>query len=225
MKNFTYKRASTMMELIFVIVIIGILAATLLPRINQNKPIHRAAIGLVSDIRYLQHLAMQNDLLDPSDSSWFQKRWQIKFSKTVGSDNQWAYALFKDNSVDGNPNDSEVAVNPLNRSKILTGGYSTGTTAYGDDIATKRLNIGHKYGVTSVTMTGGCSIANDGKKRIAFDYAGRPLYGPLHDSSVTKPYQSSFLVQSTCKITLSNGTDSVEISIEPETGYTHITSY
>jgi hypothetical protein len=72
-------------------------------------------------------------------------------------------------------------------------------------------------------MTGGCSIRNNGKKRIAFDFSGRPLYGPLH--TISKPYGSSFVVHTTCNIVLSDGSDSVTIAIEPETGYTHITSF
>jgi len=216
------KKAFTLLELIFVIVVAGILAVAVIPRLNETSSVEEAAIQLALDIRYLQHLAIQDNRLDTDDTNWFKKRWQLKFSKTVGSDNQWAYAIFADESVDGNPNNSEVAINPQNRLKILTGGHSAGTTAYGDAKATKRLNVGHQYGVSSITMTGGCNISDDGKKRLSFDFSGRPLYGPLHTSSVKEPYQSDFLLKSTCVITLSDGSDSVDVLVEPETGYVHL---
>ena len=54
------KKAFTMLELVFVIVVIGILAAAIIPSTRTN-PAQEAAIQLLSDIRYTQHLAMIDD--------------------------------------------------------------------------------------------------------------------------------------------------------------------
>ena len=220
------KKAFTLLELIFVFVVIGILAAVILPRLDR-EPIREVAIQLLSHIRYTQHLAMVDDKYDISDVNWYKKRWQIKFSRTVGSDSEWAYAVFWDRTVDGNPNATETAVNPVDQNKKLTGGYSAGTIAYGDSDATEELNLGHKYGITNIAMTGGCNITNDGAKRLAFDHLGRPIAGPLHTATVTGPYRfttgaTTKLIQNTCNIVLSTPNDSVTIAIEPETGYSHI---
>ena len=212
------KKAFTLLELIFVIVVIGILAAVIVPNTHRS-PLREAAVQLVSHIRYTQHLAMIDDKFDSADANWYKKRWQMKFSNVNGSDNLWAYAIFSDANADGNPNASETAANPMDTSRKLTGGYS-GTIEYGDVDATNKLNLGHKYSITNISMTGGCNITNNGKKRIFFDHLGRPIAGSL--SAMTGPYTGITLVQSTCNIILNSAEGNVTIAIEPETGYAHI---
>ena len=74
-------KAFTMIELVFVIIVIGILSATIIPRIQTN---HNAetAINLVSQIRYTQHLALVDDNYDATTSDWYKKRWSIIFNGT-----------------------------------------------------------------------------------------------------------------------------------------------
>ena len=215
------KKAFTMIELVFVLVGIGILAATIIPRMQTN-PLQEAAIQLLSHIRYTQHLAMIDDKYDRSDADWYKERWQIFFAKTAGSDNKWAYTIFSDflGASTGNPDPTEMATNPLNLSKKLTGGYSAGTIAYDDSDATNKLNLGHSYGVSEVTFSDTCE-ANS--KRIAFDHIGRPVYDSQHllDGLYTNGATSRLLADD-CDIKLSNGTQSIVIRIRPETGYTCI---
>jgi len=214
------KKAFTLIELVFVIVVIGILSAVLIPK-TQSNSLREAAIQVVSNIQYTQHLAMVDDKFDASDVNWYRKRWQMKFSKVGGSDNKWAYAIFSDTNGDGNPNVLETAVNPMDTNKRLTGGYS-GTIEYNDKRATKSLNLGHAYSISNIYMTDGCSITDDGKKRISFDYLGRPIAGGLHTAGVTSAYIGIRLIQSTCKIILNSSDKNITIAIEPETGYVHI---
>jgi len=216
------KKAFTLLELVFVIAVVGILAAIIIPNTSTN-PLREAAIQLVSHIRYTQHLAMVDDKFDLNNAKWFQGRWQIKFSKTGGSDDKWAYAIFSDaGAYNGWPNVNETAVNPLDSGKKLTGGYSAGSIAYNDADASNKLNLGHSYGVESIDMIGGCNITNDSLKRIAFDHQGRPIAGALHYIGMTSAYKDIKLIQSTCKIVLKNFDGNVTIAVEPETGYAHI---
>ena len=96
------KKAFTMLELIMVIVIIGILAAVIIPRTGSNKTAE-AAIQLISHIRYTQHLAMVDDKFD-STINWYQNLWQIRFDGTGSS-----YSIVSDN----NP-----ALDPLNKTNM-----------------------------------------------------------------------------------------------------------
>lgn len=73
------RKAFTMLELVFVIVVIGILAAAIIPSTRTN-PAQEAAIQLLSHIRYTQHLAMIDDKYDAANPTWFQERWQIAFT-------------------------------------------------------------------------------------------------------------------------------------------------
>ncbi|MDQ7060006.1 MAG: type II secretion system protein [Sulfurimonas sp.] len=66
------KKAFTMIELIFVLVVVGILAAVILPRTKTN-PLQEAAIQLLSHIRYTQHLALVDDVYDANDANWYKK--------------------------------------------------------------------------------------------------------------------------------------------------------
>ncbi len=131
------KKAFTMIELVFVIVIVGIISAMIAPNFQGNS-LRQAADQVISHIRYTQHLAMMDNKFDPNDTTWFKERWQLFFSKTTsGSNNLWTYSIFSDNNHDGNPNEVELASNPLDSTKRLTGGYS-GTVEYDEPEATKK---------------------------------------------------------------------------------------
>ncbi|MDX1810278.1 MAG: type II secretion system protein [Sulfurospirillaceae bacterium] len=216
------KKAFTMLELIFVIIIVGILSAMIAPNF-QRSSVKEAADQVISHIRYTQHLAMMNDRFDTSDSKWFKGRWQIHFYNNTGSDDQWAYTIFSDwkNTHQGNPDTGEIATNPLDPTKYLTGGTSgTGLIQYGDAEATKDLNLGHKYGITTVQFSGGCRST---VHYISFDSLGRPF----NSFPVTLPYELPSagyhkLLTTACDILLSDGDNNVTIAVEPETGYAHI---
>jgi len=225
-KNYLYNSAFSMLELVFVIVIIGILAATIIPQ-TQTNPLEEAAIQVASHIKYTQHLAIMDDRYDAnrtdkkSKVKWYKERWQLVFTSSKFSGYAEAYTIFSDrikNST-GGANEGEIARNPENSTQIMTGGYgNTAAVNYTNPnfMGMEKLNIGHSYGVTSVKFTGGC-----GGKRISFDHLGRPLKGSL--SSMKSPYNSQAgsqrLIKKTCHINLSDGSDTVSIHIEPETGY------
>lgn len=88
------KKAFTMLEFVFVIVVIGILAAVIIPRTERNN-VSEAAIELESQIRYAQHLAIINDKFDPNNATWFRNLWQIRFNGneySIVSDNNTRFA-------------------------------------------------------------------------------------------------------------------------------------
>ncbi|MEA2073540.1 MAG: type II secretion system protein [Campylobacterota bacterium] len=223
------KKAFSMIELVFAIVVIGILAATILPSTKTN-PLQEAAIQLQSHIRYTQHLAIVDDKYNAlridtaGDLIWFKDRWQLVFSSSsyTGGSDVWAYTIFSDrtgNAVTrGDAQESEVAKNPENSNQIMTGGYSaTAALDYTNDDfkGMKKLNLGKSYGVTSIELTGGCP-SSDGY-RIVFDSLGRPLKGDMSGNNTA--YESDNLIQTNCDITLSDGSENVVLRIRPETGY------
>lgn len=209
------------MELVFVIIVIGILAAVIAPRMERD-PLREAAIQLVSDIRYTQHLALVDDKYDATNANWYRSRWQIMFENSVETNNKESYTIFSDApTYTGNADASEIATNPQDKTKKLTGG-TTGIV-YNDKAATPRMNLGQKYGVTSVSFSSSCQLS--GSKRIAFDFLGRPLKGSLASAGYTAPYpNSNRLITSDCNITLAGSGESVIITVTPETGYTYISN-
>ncbi len=77
------KKAFTMLELVFVIVIVGILSFIAASSFQRNT-LREAADQVVSHIRYTQHLAMTDDKFDPNEAQWFMRRWTLRFQQNVG---------------------------------------------------------------------------------------------------------------------------------------------
>jgi len=218
------KKAFTMLEVIFVLIIIGILAAIIMPEMKSNK-LREAAIQVVSHIRYTQHLAMVDDKFDTTNTKWYSERWNMLFgtssSGTKNTHGKIAYSLFSDrdngSGHDGKPNLSELAIDPSNSAKYMSGGYS-GILDTDDSRANKKMNIGKSYGVDSVEFNGGCASATI--KRLTFDHQGRPIKGTIH--GFNKSYEANRLIQTRCGIVLKSSEGSITIAVEPETGYAHI---
>ena len=212
MKTF---RAFTMIELIFIIVVVGILAAVAIPRVERNGLIE-AADQLASHIRYTQQLAMGDNKFNATDPNWHRKGWRIQF----GVEGQGAnarivprYFIFADTTPvanpDGNPQVNEYAVDPMNPAKLLTSA-GNGTTKAQQN---KKLNLANTYSITNIAFGGGCANQN----HIMFDFKGRPmavnanLYGGLYTA--------------TCTITLTNDAgETAVIFVQPETGYVGATA-
>jgi prepilin-type N-terminal cleavage/methylation domain-containing protein len=214
------KKAFTMLELVFVLVVAGILAAVMLPKMKSTS-LREAAIQVVSHIRYTQHLAIIDDKYDSVDTDWYKGRWELLFGTSADTNYKIAYSIFadKDNGSgpDTKPNLNELALDPMNSNKYLSGGYS-GIISTDDSSANKKMNLGESYNISNVTLSGGCSGS-----RISFDHLGRPLRGTFN--TYTQSYKHSGtigLIGSTCNIVLISSEGSVTIAIEPETGYAHI---
>jgi prepilin-type N-terminal cleavage/methylation domain-containing protein len=214
------KKAFTLLELVFVIVVIGILAALILPRTRTN-PVQEAAVQVQSHIRYAQHLAMVDDKYDSNDANWFKKRWQILFSLNGSSDGKWAYTIFADTigGSTGNPDQGEIAINPSNPNERMTGGQTSSVSLdinNANFVGMRKMNLGLTYSITNVTFTGGCNLGT----RLTFDHLGRPIKSNL--SSNTIPYDGNDLLRSDCNITLTDGVETAVVQISPETGYAKI---
>jgi len=216
------KKAFTMIELIFVLIVIGILTAIILPSTKRN-PLQEAAIQLQSHIRYTQHLAMVDDVYNTHDNIWYKKRWQIVFSRAVLPNSTVAYTIFSDTANAagttevGDADISEIAINPQDPNKRLTGGYGSNIKSTNDKV-TKKLNLQLSYGIDDVDFNNGCN----GTLRLAFDNLGRPIKGS--QSSMTGAYSAGTqrLISSDCTIVLYSGDKNISLTIKPETGYVSI---
>ena len=104
------KKAFTLLELVFVIVVIGILAVVIIPNTRTN-PAQEAAVQLVSHIRYTQHLAMVDDKFNSANTTWYRNLWQIVFNG-----NQ--YSITHNNQNDGFAAALTYAKDPLTQNDM-----------------------------------------------------------------------------------------------------------
>ena len=107
-----------MLELVFVIVVAGILAAALIPRMDRDT-LYEASEQLLRDIKYTQHMAMMDNVYKDDVEHWFYERWKIQMTA------EGAYTISKGDS-NGNLFDTlVVAQDPLTRRNINgTGDYN-----------------------------------------------------------------------------------------------------
>ena len=177
------KKAFTLIELVFVIVVLGVLTFALWPT-KQPTQAFEAARQIVAHIRYTQHLALNDDKFathiddggtDSIAKDWYKRLWRITFSNlTADKDCKiggWRYAVYQniagDLSDKGQPNGTiEAARNPAQAGKVLSACYSGLSTNTSDE-----LNLGQTYKIDTIDFR---QFATDSRiQGIIFDELGR----------------------------------------------------
>ena len=205
------KKAFTMIELVFAIIVIGILTTVALPRLQRDTK-QEVADGVLSDIRYTQHLALIDDKHNINSNLWQRAFWRIGFNSCGGGSGFYEY-IGSDMNYGGSIGNSEGAIDPVNGKKMIWS--SADCSNGGDEKTSDRIFLTYKYGVTAISFTGSCRRA----KYIGFDNMGRPHQG--FTNSTFPFYYSRLNTDCNIKFTLSNN-DSFTITIQPETGYAQI---
>lgn len=201
--------AFTMLELVFVIVVLGIIAALAVPRFDRDLK-QEAADNILSAIRYTQHLALIDNRHKFDDPKWHRRFWKLMFAPC--SNGKYFYRIGNDDDMDSTSTfeQSESALDSAN-GKFM---YVANNGSCSDDDVSPNILIGKKYGVTVNDGTGGCT-----GKHIGFDHLGRPH---TSFSGSTVPNYSTYMSSDcTMNFTLSDG-DTFSIIIESETGYAYI---
>jgi len=208
-----HKNAFTMVELLFVIVVIGILASLAMPRLDRDNK-QEASDNILSAIRYTQHLALTDNKTDPSLINWQKSLWTIRFHTSDDNDiDALFYTVASDMSRNGSIAKTETAIDPVNGKYMYN--LNADTTIGSDE--SPNIFIGKQYGVDSISFAGGCS---DDQQHISFDQLGRPHNGISGAGNTYSTYMNS-----DCNLTF-NFTNSIadafSIIIEKETGYAYI---
>lgn len=227
------RNAFTMIELVFAIVVIGILASLAMPRIERDL-ISEASTNILSDIRYTQHMALMENkqqAMRANANRWQQRWWKIMFDTCTQANNTRFYMIGSDDNANGNGvfARNEAANDPTNGLPMF---WTNGTNCDngGDGTVSDRIFITDKYGITNVTFKDVAPIGRGrsctGASHIGFDYLGRPHQG---FGASTIPDYRSYLSQD-CDITFTMSTDAdgdgandtFTIRITAETGYAFI---
>lgn len=197
MKRFAF----TMLEVVFVIVIIGILAILATPNFNSNR-LQVGVEQIASHLRYTQHLALTDNKFNPKDQFWYRGNWQMEFKK-YNSPLEYYYEIYSDMDHQGNSDNNETALDPLTNERLDYEGNVT--------------NLTKSYGIVNVTFDNTCHRGT-GVGEISFDAMGRPDYS-VTDATTLNEY----LLTVPCTITVEDDTGAkAEITVAPVTGFVSI---
>jgi len=219
------KSAFTMIELVFVIVVLGILASIAMGRMERDLQ-QEASSTILSHIRLAQQLAMSdNKHRRDNNNNWQRAYWRIQFKNCNPSGTVKAiYNVGSDSDLSGGDiSKSESAIDHV------TGKYLYATcfeNSLSNDVS-ENIRIGKKFGVSSVNITGCGTIGGSVANQIAFDYLGRP-----HRGVTIYTVGSSFnkMVITDCRVNVNLLTDqdndgvldSFTIVVEADTGHAFI---
>lgn len=216
------KPAFTLLELTIVIVVLGILAAMALPRMERDLR-QEAGDNILSAIRYAQHMALMDNVTDGNENNAVQNQWQRSFwrfgvraCKVVEGD--IFYEVGSDKNRDGDIDNSEAAVDPMN-GHIMVGAAGTSCAEGSNNDASPEIFISHKYGIKYTnTIFTDCGA---GSPYIGFDHLGRPHTG---FAGSTRPDHSS-LLHADCELRFEfedGDIDDLVIIVEKGTGHAYI---
>lgn len=188
------QNAFTLIEIIIVIVVSGILAITILPRLERD-PLREAVNQITRHINFTQHMAMVDDVYNASQPLWYKAMWRISFrSKNC-------YVVSSNIDLDTNYDREESVMDPLTKTLL----YSN-VKCEQEETDSSTMFLTEEYNIDQIIFTSACG----NNRFIAFDNFGRP-----HKTLISA---NDYLTQK-CEITLLAGSRKGVITILPETGY------
>jgi len=212
MKKIYDKNGFTMIELVMVIVVLGILSALAMPRMERDRT-QEAADTILADIRYAQHMAINDYREDPRDNEWQRTFWQVKIESCANSSGMFIM-VGADKNKGGDLDLNETALDPANGKPMFWDNRSDCSNG-GDGTVSQNIFLTKKFGVDSIVGSGGCV----GIQHIGFDHLGRPHVS--FSASNTPDYNSYMKNECIFTFTLKGGAESFSIHIKPETGYSY----
>jgi prepilin-type N-terminal cleavage/methylation domain-containing protein len=211
MKKIHIKNGFMMIELVVVIVVLGIITALAIPRMERDLK-QEAADTILSDIRYAQHMAINDYVENPRDDKWQRSFWQVKIERCADSSGMFIM-VGADKDYEGDIDRDEAAIDPANDKPMFWA--NANCSDGGDDTVSNNIFLTKKFGVESIATSGGCV----GVRHIGFDHLGRPH---VSFSGSTTPDYGSYMTTA-CDMTFTMKSDeNFTIRIVPETGYAYI---
>ena len=204
-----------MIELVFVIVVLGILASLAMGRMDRDLK-QEASETILSHIRLAQQLALRDNKHEANNPNWYTKYWQMEYLECDNGD--YIYRVGSHSTSNGSnwgiDVKREAAIDPIDGKYI----WAEPVTCTSGTDTSENVLLTKKFGISNIVNSGGCSNIDD----IGFDYLGRPYNG------IALPLAADFsnIMTADCNLTFTMSTDGVNdefiITIKSETGHSFI---
>jgi len=201
------KKSFSLLELLFIIVIIAIVSLSFFPK-NIKNDLNLAASKIIIHLKNTRFQAMIDNKFNHDDEFWFRERWTLKFQNCQKSIGGLYYVVYSDTNHGGHINKGETLKDPLTQ-KWLYSNYDCEASSN----ESKDILLTKEYGVTKVNIS--CNNTST-IGQLSFGYDGQ-VYTKLGTKSIDT---YKYLLKETCNISLyDKSNNKVTISIEPNTGY------
>ena len=210
------KSAFTMIELVFVIVILGVLASLAMGRMDRDLK-QEAASTILSHIRLAQQMALiDNKHRNDYNSNWQKTYWRFEFNNcSFSGDVKPIYSIGSGQLSNGALSKIRAMIDPINGKYLYA--TCTGSTI-GSDVS-KDVFIGKHFGVKHIDLKE-CTIPQYTGQNFGFDYLGRLHVGIDSYGSIAN---FNRLATRDCNLTVTMSDNSnFSIIIQPETGHAYI---
>ncbi len=200
------KKSFSLLEIIFVLIILGIILFQIVPK-NQISKLHLATQKIILYLNYTRYIAHIDNKFDIKDEQWERKRWTLKFlncEKRIGGLYYIVYSDTKGGTAHFEKTDT--LFDPLNNKYL----YSNECKEDIINDKSKHILLTQEYGITKVDVS--CNTTST-IGQISFGFDGN-IYSQL-GTNIKEITQQ-------CQIKLFNEKNQFStIAIEPKTGYIH----
>ncbi len=210
MDIFRHKHSMMLIEIIFFILIVGIIYSVAIAKIPTK--LNAGVDKMLLYFKYIRYVAMIDDTYDIDNNEWFRKRWSIKFQKCNKNKGGRYFLVFKnENTINGTNTVKRVETlrDPINNKHL----YKTNTCDnYKKDspytLLTKQFDI--------VDILSSCQASKSQTAiQITFAKDGR-IFNRIGanegDDEITQKCEITFIDKNNKRKT---------IILEPKTGYAH----
>ena len=203
------KKSFTLLELILMIVLLGFLYTSFIPKVKVSK-IDDLTNRLVLYLKQTRNQSLINDKFSNSDNLWHKKRWTLKFFRCRETIGGIYYVIYSDKNASGHPGIDDSLKDSLTLKNI----YSTNSCT--ENIKnSKYVLISQNFNIRTVNIScnetsslGQLSFGSDGK-----------IYSKL---SADENDDSSYEIINNCKIELIDTFNEKRvINLESKTGYVY----
>lgn len=204
------KKSFSLLEIIVTISLIALLYTIFLPK-NKINYLDELVNRIELYISYTRQKALIDDKYDVEDSSWYRKRWTIKFFRCRESEGGIYYSIYSDNNKSGHPSSEDTLKDPLSGKNIYSSNQCKENSSNSRYVLlTKKFEITDvQMSCNSTTSLGQLSFGSNGK-----------IYSRL---SVNENESNEYEITAPCSIKfVSKDGNSKEIILFPKTGYSKI---